>query len=91
MDLYALDSNGKRIESIRFSQPDGSRIAGLCTSGLSLELTTDGDLRFASLVLELTASSNPALAGVFFNVNQGITLRDLVLELPDGILIKLDE
>lgn len=91
MNLYALDGNGKRIDSIRFTQPENNRIAGRGTSPLSLELTTDGDLRFASLVLELTASSNQALAGVLFNVHQGITLRDLVLELPDGIVVKLDK
>ena len=92
MNLYALDGNGKRIDTIRFSQDsEDIFIPGRSTSGLYLVLTTDGDLRFSSLVLELTASSNQYLAGQLFNVNQSITLRDLVLELPDGIVIKLDE
>lgn len=91
MNLYALDSAGNRISTIRFSQPGDQRIPGLGTAPLSLELNTDGDLRFSSLVLDLTASSNASLAGTLFNTRQGITLRNLYLELPDGIVTKLDE
>lgn len=91
MDLYALDSQGNRISTIRFSQPGDQRIPGLGNAPLSLELNTDGDLRFSSLVLDLTASSNALLAGAHFNTEQGISLRNLYLELPDGIVINLDE
>ena len=90
LDLYALDGEGKRIESIQFSDSGSISIPGRTTSSPLLTLTTQGDLRFSSLVLTLTASSNPTLAGIHFNRSQAIRFSNLKLEFPDGIQVKLD-
>ena len=90
LDLYALDSAGNRIDSIQFSEAGSLSIPGRTTSSPCLTLTTQGDLRFSSLVLTLTASSNAALAGIHFNQSQMIRFSNLYLELPDGIQVKLD-
>lgn len=91
VNLYALDSEGNRIETIQFSNPDSAVIPGRATSSQCLYLTTQGDLRFAGLVLELEASSSPAFAGIHFNRSQEIRFSKLYLELPDGIQVKMDE
>lgn len=91
VDLYALDGDGKRIDSIQFFDSGTVSVPGSSTTPLCLNLTTSGDLRFASLVLTLSASSKPALAGVHFNRSQVIRFSNLYLELPDGIQVKLDE
>ena len=90
LDLYALDGEGKRIESIQFSDSGSISIPGRTSSSPLLTLTTQGDLRFSSLVLTLTASSNPTLAGIHFNRSQAIRFSNLKLEFPDGIQVKLD-
>ena len=90
LDLYALDSEGKRIESIQFSDSGSISIPGRTTSSPLLTLTTQGDLRFSSLVLTLTASSNPTLAGIHFNRSQAIRFSNLKLEFPDGIQVNPD-
>lgn len=91
VDLYALDGDGKRIDSIQFFDSGTVSVPGSTTTPLCLNLTTSVDLRFASLVLTLSASSKPALAGVHFNRSQVIWFSNLYLELPDGIQVKLDE
>ena len=91
VDLYALDGDGKRIDSIQFFDSGSVSVPGSSTIPLCLNLTTSGDLRFASLVLTLSASSKPELAGVHFNRSQVIRFSNLYLELPDGIQVKLDE
>ena len=55
-------------------------------------LTTTGDLRFASLSLEMTASAPGNLDPTrnYLNRNQGLRLTGMSLYLPDGIQIKLD-
>lgn len=89
VDLQALDSSGQNIETIRFSEAGSFSIPGRQTSSAALSLTTQGDLRFASLVLTLKASSNPAIAGIHFNNSQFIRFSNLYLELPDGIQVKI--
>ena len=91
LDLYALDSEGKRIETIQFTDSGSISIPGRTTSSPCLTLTTQGDLRFASLLLTLSASSNAGLAGIHFNRSQAIEFSNLYLELPDGIQVKLDK
>ena len=91
VDLYALDGDGKRIDAIKFFDSGSVSVPGQATTPLCLNLTTEGDLRFSSLVLTLTASSKPELAGIHFNRSQVIRFSNLFLELPDGIQVKLDE
>ena len=91
VDLYACDGNGQRIETIQFFDSGTVSVPGRSTDSLCLTLTSQGDLRFSSLVLTLTASSNPALAGIHFNQSQAIRFSNLYLELPDGIQVKLDD
>ena len=89
--LYAYDADGKRLDSIQVT-PDFETIPALKTIGGSITLTTPGDLRFASLSLELTASAPGNLdpSRSCLNRNQGLRLYGMTLYLPDGIQIKLD-
>ena len=89
-NLSALDSNGQQIATIKFSDSGAVSLPGCQTSSTTVSLTTQGDLRFASLVLTLTASSNPGIAGIHFNRSQFIRLSNLYLELPDGIQVEVD-
>ena len=91
VDLYALDGDGKRIDSIQFFDSGSVSVPGGSATPLCLNLTTPGDLRFKSLILTLSASSKPSLAGVHFNRSQVIRFSNLYLELPDGIQVKLEE
>ncbi len=89
--LYAYDADGKRLDSIQVT-PDFEMIPALKTIGGSIALTAPGDLRFASLSLELTASAPGNLdpSRSCLNRNQGLRLTGMSLYLPDGIQIKLD-
>ena len=86
---YALDAQGKRIDGVKAETSD--MIRGLNMGGLSVELTTRGDLRFARIMLELTFSSDSQIAGMHINRNQELRLSDIYLYLPDGIQIRLDD
>ena len=89
--LYAYDEAGKRLDSIQVT-PDFETIPALSTTGGSITLTTPGDLRFASLSLEMTASApgNIDPTRNYLNRNQGLKLFGMSLYLPDGIQIRLD-
>lgn len=88
MSAYGMD--GQKLESVQITPgfdviPASSRTEG------SITLTTDGDLRFSSLVLDLTASFPAAPASsANLNRNQGLKLSGMSLYLPDGIQVKLD-
>lgn len=93
--LSAYDASGNRVESIQV-KPDFDKIPALGKTNGSITLTTDGDLRFSSLQLELTASApaspDPsAYYGLNLNRNQGLRLTGMSLYLPDGIQIKLEK
>lgn len=89
--LYAYDAAGNQLDSIQVT-PDFETIPALSSTGGSITLTTRGDLRFASLSLELTASAPGNLdpAWSCLNRNQGLRLTGMTLFLPDGIQVKLD-
>ena len=89
VSLYALDADGNRLDNIQVEVWDSLR--GRSSGGNGVTLTTQGDLRFDSLVLELTAASNESVAETAFNKNQGIRFYDMKLYLPDGIQIRLDK
>ena len=91
--LYAYDASGNRLDSIQVT-PDFETIPALGRTSGSITLSTAGDLRFASLELELTASVPSSLAssdyyGPCLNKNQGLSMTDMSLYLPDGIQISL--
>ena len=85
---YALDAEGKRVEGVKVESFD--TIYGNSVTGAAMELTTNGDLRFAKVVLELTVSSDSRLAGMHINRNQDIRFTDMSLYLPDGIQVRID-
>jgi len=87
--LYALDAAGNRLDNIQVDVWDTLR--GQSNGDNGITLTTQGDLRFASLVLELTAASNESVSETAFNKNQGIRFYDMKLYLPDGIQVRLDK
>ena len=88
MVAYALDAQGNRIEGVRAETSD--IIRGQSVSKADLELTTNGDLRFSQILLELTVSSDSQIAGMHINKNQELRFTDVSLYLPDGIQIRLD-
>lgn len=85
---YALDAQGNRIDGVKAETSD--TILGRTAAGVWLELTTNGDLRFSKIILELTVSSDSRIAGMHINRNQEIRFTDMSLYLPDGIQIRLD-
>ena len=91
--VQALDGNGNVIQDIS-AKTDvpiaGGTIAAPATTAVTVTLTTGGDLRFDGLVLQLSAASNPQVAGTHLNQAQGLEFRNLVLSLPDGVQVKLD-
>ena len=88
--MSALGMDGKKLNSVQIT-PGFDKIPASAKSEGTITLTTDGDLRFASLVLELTASFPSASApSVNLNRNQGLRLSGMSLYLPDGIQVKLD-
>ena len=88
LDAYALNASGKRIDSVKASTD--SEIAGLSSGTACVTLTTAGDLRFSSIEIELTVSSNSDLSGVHINKDQGLRFHSMHLYLPDGIQVRLD-
>ena len=91
--VQALDGNGNVIQDIS-AKTDvpiaGGTIAAPATTAVTVTLTTGGDLRFDGLILQLSAASNPQVAGTHLNQAQGLEFRNLVLSLPDGVQVKLD-
>ena len=85
---FALDAQGNRIEGVKAKTSD--MIRGQSVSKALLELTTDGDLRFSQILLELTVSSDSQIAGMHINKNQELRFTDMSIYLPDGIQIRLD-
>lgn len=86
----ALDGNGGRLEGIS-ARTDVPIAAGTVDSPahtpLKVTLMAE-DLRFKGVILELHAASSQSVAGVHLNRNQGLELKNLVISLPDGIVVK---
>lgn len=85
---YALDAQGNRIDGVQAETSDSIR--GRNSGGLSVELTTGGDLRFSNILLEMTVSSDSSIAGLHINRNQKLIFSDMSIYLPDGIQVRLD-
>ena len=87
--LEAFDAAGNRLETIQVA-PDFEKIAALARTEGTITLSTDGDLRFSSLLLGFTASApSYGLSGTCLNRYQGLKLTDMSLSLPDGVQVKL--
>ena len=86
----ALDGQGGLLEGIT-AKTDVPIAAGTVDSPahtlVHVTLTAD-DLRFKGILLQLHAASNERVAGVHLNRNQGLELKNLVISLPEGIVIK---
>ena len=92
--VEALDDNGNVIPGISANTDvpiAGGTIDASVETAVTVTLTTGGDLRFDGLVLHLSASSNPKVAGTHLNQSQGLEFRNLILSLPDGIQVKKDK
>ena len=91
--VQAMDGKGNVIQDIS-AKTDvpiaGGTIAAPVTTAVTVTLTTGGDLRFDGLILQLSAASNPQVAGTHLNQSQGLDFRNLVLSLPDGVQVKLE-
>lgn len=86
LQAYALDEGGRRLDTVQ-----AECLEVFPGNGYSeVYLQTKGDLRFHSLVLELTATSDEYQRGRCFNRNQGIRFKNMQLMLPDGIQVRLD-
>ena len=88
-----MDGKGNVIQDIS-AKTDvpiaGGTIAAPVMTAVTVTLTTGGDLRFDGLILQLSAASNPQVAGTHLNQSQGLDFRNLVLSLPDGVQVKLE-
>lgn len=88
IDAQAIDSDKKPIEGIR-SEVKGTIAAGAIgkpsSNPVSIDLTLDPGKVVSGIRLALSASSTEELAGTRMNQNQGLTLTDVSIELPDGI------
>ena len=89
--LEAFDAAGNRLETIQVA-PDFEKISALGRTEGTITLSTDGDLRFSSLLLGFTASApSSGLSGTCLNRYQGLKLTDMSLSLPDGVQVKLGQ
>ena len=86
--VHAEDAEGKKVDGVEAAISD--QIYGRTKSGIYVDLTTGGDLRFARIVLELTVTSDSRLAGLHINQNQEIRFTDISIYLPDGVQVRLD-
>ena len=92
ISAYALDQQGNRLESVKATTDvpiKGGSVDSPAVTPATVTLTTDGDLRFSGIVLELSASSNASVAGIHFNEKQGIELRNVVVSFPEGIQVQI--
>lgn len=92
-EAHAFDKDGKVIPdiSVKTDVPiaAGSTDAPV-TTAVTVTLTTGGDLRFSSMILQLSAVSNAQVAGTRLNQRQGLELRNVVLSFPDGVQVTVD-
>ena len=88
MSACALDANGNRLDSVT---AECDMLFGNSSGSGVINLTTKGDLRFDSIIIDLEGASSNTATSVPFNRNQGIRLFNMKLYLPDGIQVKIDD
>lgn len=88
MSAYALDADGNRLDSVK---AECDMLYGNAYGGGIITLTTQGDLRFDRLVIDLEGTSGNTTGSIPFNRNQHIRLFNMKLYLPDGIQVRIDK
>ena len=92
VSAYAMDLQGNRSPSIKATVDvpiKGGSVDSPAVTPATVTLTTEGDLRMSGIILDLSASSNASVAGIHFNENQGLELRNAVLSFPEGIQVQM--
>ena len=89
----ALDDNGNEIQSASLDITlKAGTLENPVTTPAEISLSASGsDSIVSKLRLKITASSNEQIQGNVLNVNQGLSINDLSVTLPDGVKLYLNE
>lgn len=87
----ALDDRGYEVSSASLDiQMNAGTLTNPVTTTSEIRLkASSSELNIAKLRLKIMASSNEDVQGNVLNMNQGLSINDLVISLPDGIKIDL--
>ena len=89
-----LDAEGKVVDGLTAvlenEKVNAGSLAAPTTTSVSLVLNNTGkSVSFDGIRLNLAASGNANYSDVSLNVNQGMSLKSLVINLPEGITTEL--
>ena len=89
----ALDENGNEIQSASLDITlKAGTLENPVTTPAEISLSASGsDSTVSKLRLKITASSNEQIQGNVLNVNQGLSINDLSVALPEGVNLYLNE
>ena len=89
----ALDENGNEIQSTSLDITlKAGTLENPVTTPAEISLSASGsDSTVSKLRLKITASSNEQIQGNVLNVNQGLSINDLSIALPEGVNLYLNE
>lgn len=95
ISAICLDDEGNEITQtrIRMSDPIAAGSPASPTE-LPVSITVENDLaglNINGLRLQMTAESNADYEGICLNSNQGFEINDIVLSLPDGVRVSLED
>lgn len=95
ISAVCLDEEGNEIRQTRINMSDSIK-AGSPDSPTELPITITvendlNDLKVDGLRLQMTAESNAEYEGICLNNNQGFEINDIVLSLPDGVKVSLED
>ena len=95
ISAICLDEEGNEIRQTRIKMSDSIK-AGSPESPteLPVTITVENDLdglNIDGLRLQMTAKSNAEYEGICLNNKQGFEINDIVLSLPDGVKISLED
>ena len=87
----ALDKNGNEIQSASLDITlKAGTLENPVTTPAEISLSTNSsDSTVSKLRLHITASSNEAIEGNILNIEQGLSINDLHLKLPEGLKLDL--
>ena len=88
----ALDENGNEVSSASIDiNLNGGTLSNPVTTPAEIHLdASNSELTISKLRLKLVASSNDEMEGKILNMNQSLSINDLVITLPDGIKMDLN-